>query len=98
MGCREHSIVVLSLPFFPWPVVKLSKTTVSVCLSSQETARQEASCGRDSFNHTFWKGKTEGLQESHQGAHETRKSVRYCRGGGQNHVTEQSHNNEVSFP
>lgn len=67
--------MVLSLPFFPWPLVKLSKTTVSVCLSSQETARQEASCGRDSSNHTFWKGKTAGLQESHRGTSETGKTV-----------------------
>lgn len=34
------------LPFFPWPLEKKSKTTVRVCLSSQDTARQEASWTR----------------------------------------------------
>lgn len=35
-----------SSPFFPWPLAKKSKTTVRVCLSSQDTARQEASWTR----------------------------------------------------
>lgn len=43
---RGHSPLPPSLPFFPWPLAKLSKTTVRVCLSSQDTDRQEASWTR----------------------------------------------------
>lgn len=83
---EDHSALLLSLPFFPWPLEKVSKTTVRVCLSSQDTARQEASwirerqvalitpCGGE--GHEDGAGIPLGLQESHRDAGETREAGR----------------------
>lgn len=82
---KDYSALSPSLPFFPWPLEKVSKTTMRVCLSSQDTARQEASwtIEREAalITPSGGTGQQEGggippgLQESHQDAGETREAA-----------------------
>lgn len=83
---EDHSTLPLSLPFFPWPLEKVSNTTVRVCLSSQDTARQEASWTRKrqvalitlsgGAGHQNGAGTPPGLQESHWDTGDTREAGR----------------------